>query len=63
MYQKRVGAGAEDDNDRSIPMAAAQKKCVSKGIDETVLDECIQVYTNNGVLMVDRHDRIIFTMT
>jgi len=44
-------------------MVDAQKKCVSKGVDETALDECIQVYTNNGVLMVDRHERIIFTMT
>lgn len=68
MYQKRGAPTADamtttDDDNRAIPMSEALKKCVSKGVDESALHECIAVYTNNGVLMLDRHDRIIFTMT
>ncbi|VIO89549.1 replication licensing factor MCM7, putative [Brugia malayi] len=51
-----------DDENRSLPLQRVFKKCFAKGISEEVVQECINTYTANGVLMVDRQQRIVFTV-
>uniref|UniRef100_A0A1I8EVB8 DNA helicase n=1 Tax=Wuchereria bancrofti TaxID=6293 RepID=A0A1I8EVB8_WUCBA len=51
-----------DDENRSLPLQTVFKKCFAKGISEEVVQECINTYTANGVLMVDRQQRIVFTV-
>ncbi|MFH4975466.1 hypothetical protein AB6A40_002175 [Gnathostoma spinigerum] len=57
MYQNVQG-----EEDAAISMQAAIKKCLAKGVPEEALQQCIKVYSNSGVLMVDRQQRIIFTV-
>ncbi|VDN84810.1 unnamed protein product [Brugia pahangi] len=42
-----------DDGNRSLPLQRVFKKCFAKGISEEVVQECINSYTANSVLMVD----------
>ncbi|KAL3990843.1 DNA replication licensing factor MCM7 [Acanthocheilonema viteae] len=51
-----------DNEDRSLPLQAVFKRCFAKGISEEVVQQCINTYTANGVLMLDRQQRIIFTV-
>nr|CDP92779.1 Bm9143 [Brugia malayi] len=51
-----------DDENRSLPLQRVFEKCFAKGISEEVVQECINTYTANGVLMVDRQQRIVFTV-
>ncbi|VDM92945.1 unnamed protein product, partial [Litomosoides sigmodontis] len=54
--------GISDDENRSLPLQSVLKKCLAKGISEEVVHECISTYTANGVLMLDRQQRIVFTV-
>uniref|UniRef100_A0A1I7VQ02 DNA replication licensing factor MCM7 n=1 Tax=Loa loa TaxID=7209 RepID=A0A1I7VQ02_LOALO len=54
--------GISDDENRSLPLQAVFKKCFTKGISEEVVQECINTYTANGILMLDRQQRIVFTV-
>ncbi|CAB3398174.1 unnamed protein product [Caenorhabditis bovis] len=48
-------------NNEPIALQTAIQRCARKGISENALQQCIDQYTNNGVLMMDRQ-RIIFAM-
>uniref|UniRef100_A0A915J4U6 DNA replication licensing factor MCM7 n=1 Tax=Romanomermis culicivorax TaxID=13658 RepID=A0A915J4U6_ROMCU len=47
-----------------ISMTEAAKKCRAKGLDIKVLNECLDVYGQQGVMMVNQNKtKIIFTMS
>ncbi|VDP14355.1 unnamed protein product, partial [Onchocerca flexuosa] len=54
--------GISDDENHSLPLQTVYKKCFAKGISEEVVQECINTYTANGILMLDRQQRIVFTI-
>ncbi|KAM3715918.1 DNA replication licensing factor mcm7-A [Dirofilaria immitis] len=54
--------GISNVENRSLPLQTVFKKCFAKGISEEVVQECINTYTANGILMLDRQQRIVFTV-
>lgn len=47
-----------------LDMVEAVKKCRQKGIEPRVLDECLKIYSDQGVLMISQNrSKIIFTVT
>lgn len=57
LYQATKG-----DENRSLSLQTVFKRCLAKGISEDVVQECIDTYTANGILMLDRQQRIIFAV-
>ncbi|VDM43347.1 unnamed protein product [Toxocara canis] len=54
---------ATSGDDRAVALQEAISRCISKGISEEAVLQCIDMYTANGVIMVDRQKRIIFTVS
>lgn len=48
--------------DTPIDVSVAVQRCARKGITEEVLKKSIETYTANGIIMLDRQNRILFTM-
>uniref|UniRef100_A0A158R579 DNA replication licensing factor MCM7 n=1 Tax=Syphacia muris TaxID=451379 RepID=A0A158R579_9BILA len=54
---------AKEKSDGIVPLQAAKEKCIARGISVDTLEQCIEEYSSNGVLMVDGSQRIIFTVS
>ncbi|KAL1245035.1 DNA replication licensing factor mcm7-B [Trichinella spiralis] len=54
----------QPDKSGEISMQDAINKCIRKGIDTHLLEDCLETYEEQGVLMLnERRNKIIFTMT
>ncbi|VDK21352.1 unnamed protein product [Anisakis simplex] len=54
---------ASSQDQHAVPLQDAFNKCASKGIHDDIVQQCIDTYTANGVFMLDRQKRIIFTVS
>lgn len=58
LYQESL---RKDGEENLIPIQMVMKKCAARGISEDAVRQCIEEYSANDVLMVDKDKRIIFT--
>ncbi|VDP08960.1 unnamed protein product [Soboliphyme baturini] len=55
--------GEDEDQRLEIAMQDAVKKCLSKGLELQVLEDCLNTYEDQGVLMINKdRTKIIFTI-